>query len=89
MKKVSETKKLNLLTLESKESEELKQYIIPVIDSVINSYKLRFLTEWERDHSKKPYTSEIQKLIKTKEGVLNLLKTIEEGKITIEIKIKH
>lgn len=89
MKKVNETKKLNLLTLESKESDELKQYIIPVIDSIINSYKLRFLTEWEGDHSKKPYKSEIEKLIKTKEEILNLFKTIEEGEITIEIKIKH
>jgi hypothetical protein len=86
MKKVS--KELNLLN-EYGEKDKLKDLLIPTIDSIINSYKLRYLTEWERDHSKEPFHEEIDKLSEIKKEVLDLLKSVEEGRITIDIKIEQ
>lgn len=49
---MKEKQKLELELLNgSYNYSELKDMVIPMLESMINSYKIQYMREWERDHS--------------------------------------
>jgi len=74
---------------ESKESRILKGVVSEMIDSMIKSRNMLFLTEWEANHSisRNEVDNEISRLKEVKNKLRNLVNSDEKGKLVIDIKV--
>lgn len=72
-----------------KETQVLRGFVNQLFNSLINYEIQNYLTEWERDHSTPQSLLEKKKieLKLKKEGINNIINEINEGNVSIEIKI--
>ena len=74
-------------------SQDSKDIISSMIDSIINYYKLQYLRDWERNHNidKSSYDEKISELTNTKKQLLEQVKEGKEVNIEsfINLKIKN
>jgi hypothetical protein len=66
---------------------QTRDMVLSIIDTMINSYKLQYLSAWEKDHStkKEPFNKKMESLRKTKDRIKNL--RIKDG-ISLNLKIE-
>jgi hypothetical protein len=88
MKKI----KKQLLAQKSDSSIKLKpeDVIRNIVYSLSNQYRLKYLTDWEKNHSteKAPYDKKADKLEKLRDKLIKTIKENPEAEIEITIDIK-
>jgi len=81
------TNQLNLLE-ESLSYLDSKEVIISILDRLINMYKLKYMTEWEKNHNidKSSFDRKINHLLNKKSEVIRFLESDEDIQINLTIK---
>lgn len=77
------------ITEENFEMRDSREMTIKLIDAQINNYKLKFMTDWERDHSTSPVTknSKIEALQAKKQEIAELFARCDSDDSLVDLNI--